>query len=103
MATEGEHGQGDQGFEAFEAIGHAGQDADLGIGGFDEPVREPRAPTGLDGFALGADTLAEADEPGDAAPRGPCQPSAEGVDSGDPTELEDRAHAFFECPGTVEN
>jgi hypothetical protein len=38
VAAEGEHGQGDEGGGVFEAVGDAGDEADLGVGGFDQGV-----------------------------------------------------------------
>ena len=38
MASEGEHGEGDEGFWALDPKRDAGDEADLGIGRFDEPV-----------------------------------------------------------------
>ena len=39
VAAEGEHGQGDERFGGVEAERDAGQHPDLGVGGFDQPLR----------------------------------------------------------------
>ena len=52
VAAEGEHGEGDEGFGAVKPEGDAGEESDLGVGRFDEPVGEAGVERGIDGGAV---------------------------------------------------
>ena len=62
MAAEGEECEGDEGFGAVEAEGDSGEESDLGVGGFDESLREAVFEVRFDRCAVFRDPLGEVDE-----------------------------------------
>lgn len=52
MAAEGEHGQGDECFWGSESERDPGEQADFGVGRFDQPLGQPVFEGGVDGGAV---------------------------------------------------
>lgn len=77
VSSEVEHGEGDEGLGAVESVSDAGQEPDLGVGGFDECVGELVVQGGVDGGSVAADESSELDEGGEPASLCPCQPPVE--------------------------
>ena len=77
MVAEAEHGEGDQDLGCVEAVGAAGDQADLAVDLLDPGVRESVLDRGLDPGALFGDRLGELDERG----QGPCEPGIEDADA----------------------
>ena len=65
MATEGEDRERDEGLGPVEPEGDAGEEPDLGVGGFDQRVRQPRFEGGVDGGSVRDDAALELDEGGE--------------------------------------
>ena len=64
MAAESEHGEGDEGFGSVEPERGAGEETDLGVGGFDEAVGETGVERVVDCCAVFDDLAGELDEGG---------------------------------------
>ncbi len=62
MAAEGEECEGDEGLGAVEPVGDAGEQPDLGVGGFDESLGEAVVEVGVDRLTMFRDPLREMDE-----------------------------------------
>ena len=62
VAAEGEHCEGDEGFGAVESEGDSREQADLGVGGFDQSLGEAVFKVRFDRFAMFRDPLCEVDE-----------------------------------------
>ena len=77
MCAEGEHGEGDEWLVAVEPERDAGEQSDLGVGGFDEALGEAAVERGVDGVAVGADAALEVHERGDAGAARPFDPAIE--------------------------
>ena len=61
VAAEGEEGEGDEGFGSVEAEGDAGEEPDLGVGGFDEAVGESGVEGVVDCLSVFGDLAGELD------------------------------------------
>ena len=71
VAAEVEHGGGDECLGGVEAVGHAGDQSDLGVGGLDQPVGQVVFDRGEDFAFVCHDAFLEFDECGDPAASGP--------------------------------
>ena len=96
MTAEAEHGEGDQCVWAGEAEGHAGDESDLGVDGFDEAVGEVVLDRGEDLGAVADDGALQSHELLDPGSSGPADPVVEGVDGLVVGQLEDQPEAFLE-------
>jgi hypothetical protein len=103
VATEAEHGEGDQWFWAVEAEGDTGDEADLGVGGLDEGVGESGVQGGVDRGSVLDDAALQRDEGGDAAAAGPGDPAVERLLTGLAFEHEHGAQALLEQVGPPES
>src|SRR5687767_13877401 len=99
VAAEGEHCEGDEGVGAFEAVGDAGEESDLGVGRFDQPLGESVVEGSVDGPAVADDAALKFDEGGDPAAASPGDPAVQGVFAGLSFDSEDVSQAFFEEVG----
>src|SRR5439155_16638253 len=94
VAAEGEHGERDQRVWVLEPERDAGEEPDLGVGRFDEPVGQSAVERDVDGVAVTNDALRELDERGDPAAAGPLDPTVERVFAGFSAELEHDSQRF---------
>ena len=78
VAAEGEHGQGDQRIGGAESERNPGQQSDLGVGGFDQPLGQAVVEGGVDGLAVAYDATGQLHEHRDAAAPRPGYPPVQG-------------------------
>ena len=103
MAAEGEHGQGDECFWGSESERDPGEQADFGVGRFDQSLGEPVFEGGVDRVAVFDDLAGQLDEGRDTAAPRPGDPPVQGLFSFLSFDGEDMAQAFFEQIGAVQS
>src|SRR6202171_5805140 len=102
VAAEGEHGQGDQCLRGAESERNPVQEPDLGVGGFDQSLREAMIEGGVDGLAVAHDAAGELDEHRDPAAARPGDPPVQGLLSFFAFDREHMPQAFFEQIGPIQ-
>ena len=103
MAAEGEHGQGDEGVWGSESEGDSGEQADFGVGRFDQPLGQAVFEGGVDGGAVFDDLAGQFDEGRDTAAPRPGHPPVQGLFTFLSFDGKDMAQAFFEQIGAVQS
>lgn len=102
MTSEAEHGQADECLGVFEAKGHAGDEPDFGVHGFDPAVVEPMFNRGQDPVAVIDDPSLQLHKSRDPASPGPANPAFSRFGGLGQVHLEDLAECFFQQIRAVE-
>src|SRR5918992_5853800 len=99
VASEVEHGQGDECVGVVEAEREAGQESDFGVDAFGSAVGQSVPDGGEDGVLVPEDAALQVDELFDAAASGPGDPALELGFCLLDGQLEDQPEPFFEEVG----
>ena len=77
VPAEGQNREGDEGLGGFEPEHQPGEQADVGVGGLDEPLAQAVLESAVDRLAVLDDATLQADERRDATAAGPADPPVE--------------------------
>jgi hypothetical protein len=102
VAAEGEHGQDDECLWGAESERYAGEQPDLGVGGFDQSLGEAVVEGGVDGFAVSHDASGQLNEYRDEAAPGPGDPPVQGLFAVLALDRKHMAQALFEQIGAIQ-
>ena len=102
MASEAEHGEGDQGLGGGEPERDPGDESDLGVDRFDPSVGQAVLDRGQDRVLVFHDSALQGDERVDPAAAGPANPLVQGRGRFGRVEAEDGAEPFLQQVGPVQ-